>query len=167
MDIKNKHRFNLIDVFVILVILALIAGTVYFSVRENKGMNSKMKEKNITYTVHISDVDDSFLEAFKKDVHVFNSATFAYTGTIEKVRMEKATTYTDRALPSNMKSGYTIVQKTYEDIYDVYVTVHGKAMIDERGVAYIGSQRITIGTAVNLRFGNFAHEAHITSFSVN
>ncbi len=167
MDIKNKHRFNLIDVFVILVILALIAGTVYFSVSEHKSLSSKMKEKNITYTVRLSDVDDAFLEAFKKDVHVYNSATFEYMGTIEKVRTEKASAYTDKASPSNMKSGYTIVQKAYEDIFDVYVTVHGKATLDERGVAYIENQRITVGTAVNLRFGNFAYEAHITSFSVN
>ena len=39
MDIKNRHRFNLIDAFVILITLALIAGTVYFAWKENKEIN--------------------------------------------------------------------------------------------------------------------------------
>ena len=45
MNTKRKTGFNIIDAFVILIILALIAGTVYFVWRKTKEPSSQLKER--------------------------------------------------------------------------------------------------------------------------
>ena len=167
MDIKNKHRFNLIDAIVIFVILALIAGTVYFSWKENKEVNMHLHEKNITYTLRLSGVEEEFLPAFEAEEHVLNSSTLDYAGTIKKVKAEKSYRLTDKAVQSSTSSAYIVVHENLDDVYDVYLTVNSKTVVDSRGVAYIDRQRITVGTPMYIRCGNFTYEAYITSFSIS
>ncbi|MBQ8448030.1 MAG: DUF4330 domain-containing protein [Clostridia bacterium] len=167
MDIKKKNRFNLIDAFVVLIILALIAGTVYFAFKENNEFQSELRTKNITYTVLLENVDKDFLNVFETDGHVLNSSTLEYIGKISKIKTEKAGVWTDKAEKDAAGDGYTVIKKEYGDVYDVYITITAKASMDERGIAYIDRQRITVGTCVPLRFGNFSVQAHITAFSTN
>lgn len=167
MDLKNKHHFNLIDAFVILVTLALIAGTVYFAWKENKEVNLHLHEKNITYTLRLSDVDEEFISVFEADKHVLDSSTLDYVGTIKKIKTEKSYRLTDSAVQSSTNSGYLVVQENLDDLYNVYLTVNAKTVVDSRGVAYIDNRRITVGTAMYVRCGNFTYEAYITSFSIN
>ena len=167
MDTKNKHRFNLIDAFVILVTLAIIAGTVYFVWKENKEFNTHLHEKNITYTLRLSGVDEEFVPVFETDEHILDSSTFNYIGTIKKIKTEKSFRLTDSAVQSSTSSGYLVVQENLDDLYDVYLTVNAKTVVDSRGVAYIDDHRITVGTSMFVRCGNFTYEAYITSFSIN
>ena len=167
MDIKNRHRFNLIDAFVILITLALIAGTVYFAWKENKEINMHLHEKNITYTLRLADVEEEFLPAFAVDGHVLDSSTLDYIGTIKKIRTEKSFRLTDSAVQSSTSSGYLVVQEILDGSYNVYLTVNAKTVLDSRGVAYIDNLRITVGTPMYVRCGNFTYEAYITSFSIN
>ena len=167
MDIKNKHRFNLIDAFVILVTLALIAGTVYFAWSKNKEVNKHLHEKNITYTLRLSAVDEEFVSVFEEEKHVLNSSTLDYAGTIKKIKTEKSYRLTDKAVQSSTSSGYIVVHEKLDDVYDVYLTVSSKTIVDSRGIAYIDSQRITVGTPMYIRCGNFTYEAYITGFSIS
>jgi hypothetical protein len=167
MDTKKKKRFNLIDAFVLLIILALISGTVYFSIRNNKEFHSELRTKNITYTVLLENVDKDFLNVFETDGHVLNSSTLEYIGKISKIKTEKSAILTDKAEKNDSGEGYTIIKKTYDDVYDVYITLTSKASMDERGIAYIDRQRITVGACVPLRFENYSHNAYITGFSTN
>ena len=167
MDNIKKHRFNLIDVFVILIVLALAASTVYFAIRESGDKQSQIRERKITYTVCLKGVDKEFLSSFEEEAHVLFSSTLNYAGTISKVTREKASVFTDEAVHNNSGNNYIVVQKQYDDVYDVYVTLTSRTTLDDRGVAYIDRQRITIGTEVGLRFGNFSCNTYITSFSVS
>jgi hypothetical protein len=167
MDIKNKHRFNLIDFFVILITLALIAGTIYFAWRENKELKAHLHEKNITYTLCLSGVDEDFISVFEAEAHVLNSSTLNYAGTIKKIKLEKSARLTDKAVQSSTSSAYIVVQEVSDELYDIYLTVSAKTLLDGRGVAYIDSQRITVGTPMYIRCENFTYEAFITSFSIN
>ena len=164
---KNKHRFNLIDVFVVFIVLAIIAGAVYYTFRETKDLQAQIRERNITYTLRLSGVNEEFLSSFEQGVHVLDSSTLDYIGTISKVRSEKMGEFTDKAVSNNLGSNYILAQKRYDDVYDVYLTITAKTMLDDRGVAYIDRQRITIGSLINVRCGNFPHEAYITYFSIN
>lgn len=168
MDTKKKTGFNLIDVFVILIIIALIAGTLYFSWRENKGPASQLKERNITYTVRLTGVDEDFISVFSEEGHLYNSSSLNYIGTIKKVTMEKTAVLTDKA--SSTVSGtdvsYTVIETKYDDLYDVYITITAKTTLDSRGVAHIDGERITIGSKIYIRAENFSHAAYITSFSI-
>ena len=167
MDNKKKHRFNLIDIFVILIVLSLIGGTVFFTFRQNNEMKSQLRERNITYTLRISGVEKDFVSSFSEEEPVLDSSTMNYIGTITKVRTEKASSFSDKAVPNSFGNNYILMQEKSEESYDVYLTVSAKTKLDDRGVAYIDRQRITIGTRANIRCGNFASEAYITYFSIN
>ena len=167
MDTKSKNRFNIIDVCVILIILALIAGIVIFTVRESGEIYSERKEKNITYTVRLSGVSKDFLPSFEEEEHVLNSSTLNYIGTITKIKQEKTAVNTDKAEPVGTDGQYKVVQSHYDDVYDVYLTVSSKTTLDSRGIAYIDSQRITIGSVLYVRCGNFAATGYITNFSIS
>ena len=167
METKNKHRFNLIDAFVIFIVLALISATVYYVIRENKNPNAEIRSRNITYTVRLEGVDKKFIENFAEDDHVLNASTMEYIGTISKIRKEKGGNFTDKAANNALGNGFILIKEPREDIYDVYLTITSKTVLDERGVAYIDRQRITIGTTLYLRFGDFSKEASITNFSIS
>jgi hypothetical protein len=168
MNTKRKTGFNIIDAFVILIILALIAGTVYFAWRKTKEPSSQLKEKNITYTVRVSGVSADFVPVFKQNGLVYNSSTLGYVGTIKKIRMENAAVLTDKAAATGTEEnpGYTVIQQKYGDVYDVYLTVNAKTLLDQRGVAYVDDERITIGSRINIRTENFSCEAYITAFTI-
>jgi len=167
MDNKKKHRFNLIDIFVIFIVLALIGGTAFFAFRKSRDVQSQIRERNITYTVCLSGVSEAYLSAFGTEEHMLNSATLNYIGTISKIKTEKHGEFTEKAVQNNLGSNYILVQNRYEDIFDVYLTVTAKTTLDERGVAYIDGRRITVGSPINIRCGNFAHAAYITNFSIS
>jgi len=168
MNTKKKTGFNIIDVFVILIIIALIAGTVYFIWRKNREPSSQLREKNLTYTVCLSGVDDDFLSVFEQDGLVYNSSTLGYIGTVKKIRMEKTAVLTDKAAAtvSGDNVSYTVIQQKYDDIYDVYLTISAKTLLDRRDIAYVDGERITIGSRINIRTEGFSYEAYITAFSI-
>lgn len=168
MNNKRKTGFNIIDFFVILIVLALIAGTVYFIWRKNREPSTQLREKNLTYTVRISGVDKDFISVFEQEGLVYNSSTMNYVGTIKTVRLEKAAVLTDKAAATGEGEdvSYTVIQQKYEDVYDVYLTITSKTMLDSRNVAYVDEERITVGSRINLRTGNFPCEAYITAFSI-
>ncbi|MBQ9746097.1 MAG: DUF4330 domain-containing protein [Clostridia bacterium] len=166
MDNKKKNRFNIIDVFVIAAILALIAGVIFFAVRESGDFYTERREKNITYTVRISGVSKDYLSSFEEEGHVLNASTLNYIGTISKIKTEKTPTGKSEAV-QNGTGGYVIVQTKYNDIYDVYITVTAKTAPDGRGVAYVDGQRMTIGSEMYLRCGNFSATGYITNFSIS
>lgn len=157
----------MIDAFVIAVILALIAGVIFFAVRESGDLYSERRERNITYTVRISGVNKEFLSSFEEEMHVLNSSTLNYIGTVSKIKTEKAAAGTGEAVPNGTDGSYIIVQDKYDDIYDVYITLTAKTAPDGRGVAYVDGQRITIGSVIYLRFGNYSAAGHITNFSIS
>jgi hypothetical protein len=166
MDNKRKNRFNIIDVLVIFTVLALIAGIIVFTVRESKDYYAGLKEKNITYTVKICGIEKEFLSSFKEKEHIFSSTTLNYVGTISKIRTAKTSVATDRAVQSASGSAYISVMQVYDDLFDVYLTVSAKASLDDRGIAYIDRRRISIGSAVDIRCGNFSATAYVTNFSI-
>ena len=170
MKTKKKTAFNLIDIFVVLIIFALIAGTAYFAWINNKDPGAKLREKNLTYTVRLSGVSEDFISVFAQDGLVYNSSTLNYMGTIKNVRLEKSVIPSDKAVESASASDteirYTIVQNKYDDVYDVYITLTAKALLDSRGIAYVDSERITVGSDINIRTQNFSYTAYITSFSI-
>lgn len=167
METKNKHRFNLIDAFVIFIVLALVSATVYYTIRENKNLNAEIRSRNITYTVCLEGVSKQFIDNFVEHEHVLNASTMEYIGTISKVRTEKGGVFTDKAANDASGSGFILIKQIHKDYFDVYLTITAKTILDERGVAYIDRQRITIGTLLHLRFNNFSHEAYVTNFSIS
>lgn len=159
---KKRTRFNIIDVFVILLIAALVFGIVYFILIQTGRLENSGDEKNVVYTLRISGVDEKYIDSIKNGSTAENSSTFSTLGTIIGVRTEKSLFYGNDAVKKG--DGYEIRSSEYADRYDVYVTISAKGVIDARGILYINGQRITVGTLLYFRSGNFAADSYVTEF---
>ena len=167
MDNTKKSKFNIVDTFVVIILLALILGAVYFVLRESGTIYAERNEKNITYTVCISGVEEEYLSSFVVGEKMLNSETLNYIGTITKVEALAAKENGDKALPGTAEGEYVLEQKEKTGVYDVYITLTAKTRLDSRGIAYLDYERITIGSPLYIRSGNFAAESYITAFSLS
>lgn len=164
---NKKFRFNIIDAFVILLIAALVLGAAYFIMSETGIIpQEKASEKEITYTLRLSETDAQYLSSFKIGDEVVNSATFAPLGVITSIEQEKTRTASPFADAVDGTDTYSVRQAEYDDRYDIYITVRSTATIDDKGITYVGSQRITVGSCVYFKCGNFAATTYITDFKV-
>jgi hypothetical protein len=163
---KTKNKFNIVDIFAVLIILALILGTVFFVLRKSGAIYTEKSKKNITYTVCIPGVKEEYISEIKAGEMIRNSSTMGYMGTITKTETTAHTENGNTAI-SDGNGGYVLEQKEAAGVYDVYITITSKATPDSRGVVYIDSERITIGSVLYVRIDNFAAESFITAFSIS
>ncbi len=166
MDNTKKSKFNIVDTFVVLILLALIFGIVFFFIRESRTIYEGRSEKNITYKICISDVEEEYASTFATGKKIYNSSTLNYIGTITKVEILPATESSGTAAAGAAEGEYLLGQEQCPGLCDVYITLTAKTKLDTRGVAYIDSERITVGSALDIRCDNFAAPSYITMFSI-
>ena len=116
--------------------------------------------------MRISNVKEEYIKAFTLGSKTLNSATLNYLGTVSGVLTEKMTSYSDVAVPGASEGEYVLKQNVSENTYDIYITLNAKASVDNRGIAIVDSQRILIGTSINIRCGDYASQGVITNFHI-
>ena len=163
---KTKSKFNIIDTFVILIILALIAGIVLFALYKGGIILSGKEKKQITYTVCIYGIEDEKLSSFAEGNDILNSSTFQSVGKITKTDSKKHMITENTAYKGENDGEYVLGTTESSALYDVYITVTATSGVDERGIAYIDSQKIVTGASVYIRSGNYAAQGFITDFSI-
>ena len=166
MDNKNvqKSRFNFIDVIIIVLILAITAALVYLFVYK-KSASSSVGEKTVVYTLKISGVNADYLSMIKENDVLLDSSTGTELGTVSKV-VSKPTLYIGDTVIDDGNGGKTVAHSEYDNLFDLYVTLSVTASVDERGIAYIGSNRILVGSPFYVRRDAFAKKAFCTDFSI-
>ena len=163
---KTKSKFNIIDTFVILIILAMIAGIVLFALYKGGIILSGKEKKQITYTVCIYGIEDEKLSSFAEGNDILNSSTFQSVGKITKTDSKKHMITENTAYKGENDGEYVLGTTESSALYDVYITVTATSGVDERGIAYIDSQKIVTGASVYVRSGNYAAQGFITDFSI-
>ena len=163
---KTKSKFNIIDTFVILIILALIAGIVLFALYKGGIILSGKEKKQITYTVCIYGIEEEKLSSFAEGNDILNSSTFQSVGKITKTDSKKHMITENTAYKGENDGEYVLGTTESSALYDVYITVTATSSVDERGIAYIDSQKIVTGASVYIRSGNYAAQGFITDFSI-
>lgn len=160
---RQKTRFNLIDILIILIILTVVGAAIYL-IATGTIESRRSENANIEFTVRISSVDQKYLSFIKENDTVKDSETNAVIGTIKSIRTEKARHYGDVAIPSG-DGGYTVAIAEYEDKYDVYVTISAYAKEDERGIYYVGNTRVLVGSPVYFKVPSFTSVSYIVDSS--
>ena len=163
---KTKHKFNIIDAFVILVLLAIIFEIVFFAVQTSGVLSPENEQKDVTYTVCIHGVDKAYLGSFKKGNHAYNSSTLYDIGIVTEINAVPVIEYDGTAKDSETEGEYAPGFSESDTLYDVYITISAKATVDERGIAFIDTQKIIVGTTVYIRCGDYAAASHVTSFKI-
>ncbi|MBQ9511323.1 MAG: DUF4330 domain-containing protein [Clostridia bacterium] len=166
MESKNvqKSRFNFVDVIVIVLALAMTAAIVYFFV-SRRTTTAPSGDKTVVYTLKLPGVNADYLAMIKENDTITDSSTGNVLGTVREVQA-KHTLYVGDTVADDGKGGKTAAYSEYDNLFDVYITIYVTASVDDRGIAYIGSNRILVGSPFYIRHGAFAKKAYCTAFSI-
>lgn len=158
---KGRRKFNFIDLLIILAI-ALLGAIVISLFFPSFGFgNSKRQEKEIQYTVEFLGVDEMFVDMIKENDVVIDAVSKYSVGTVMVV--DRNTPYTELEYDNENKVG---VLATYENKYNVLVTISVVAEYNEGAGYSVGGRRIAVGEKFSLRFPDYASEGYCINLSV-
>ncbi|MCD8143979.1 MAG: DUF4330 domain-containing protein [Oscillospiraceae bacterium] len=113
---KAKHRFNGFDVFLIVVLVALVVGLVVkFGVLGSKTVDEK-NGTPVTYTLVVTPVRTLTVDQLQVGDTLYYESTDTEMGVITDIQVEPATT-------TVTTSDGEVIQATYEDRYEVTLTI--------------------------------------------
>ena len=161
---ENKKRFNVIDIIVIVLVLALIAGLVWFFVFSKTTNNESTETNDISFTVLVKSVDDQIVKNFKTNDVILNSSTNNQFGIISNVRLEK-TEYLSNIVDET-KETPTAKLSSYPDLFDIYITITSKCRIESTGIAVVDNNPILIGKQLYIKDGLYATSSYVVDFAV-
>ena len=160
-DERAKRRtrargFNIIDVLIILAVILL--GAIVINVVSPTALFGSLvagKTQVIQYTVEFTGVDRAFVDNIIENDNVVDTVSKFSLGSVAAV--DNNSHY--RVLKYNEEldeGGYT----TYQDKYNVLVTITVTAEYDEGKGYTVGDRRIAVGELMSLRFPNFVGEGY-------
>ena len=89
---RSTYRFNLIDVFVILLIIGVIGGVYYFVSGKNStkiGFGSADKKK-VEYVIEIKTLDKDFVDKINVGDKVYETVKHGFIGNVKNVEISPA-----------------------------------------------------------------------------
>ncbi|MCI8387307.1 MAG: DUF4330 family protein [Clostridiales bacterium] len=155
----GKHKFNVVDAIIIVLILAIVAVGAFIFVR--KGIGGSEETFDIEYVLEFRNVRDEFLGNFKVGAKVLDSSKKYQLGEIISVTSEP-TTFTG----TNTIEG-KLVYHDYPEHSDISVTVKAKVTIsDENRYMIDNGYRISVGSLVYVRMPDYIGAAYCTNFKI-
>ena len=160
---KKSRRFNFVDLLLILLVLAIIAGAVYLfspgSVFKKMGTT---EHGTLSYTVEFHGVDGEYLNKIKENDVVVDSVTKNILGTVAAVDYNTKQTVLEYV--KNEDDGtYSGVLSEYPNQYTVIVTITASAEHVSGDGYFVNNCRIAVGESMALRFPDFVAEGHCIS----
>jgi len=148
---KKKGRFNLVDLLLVVVALAVAFVVVFvvdpFSINLFGG---EEREITLEYTIRISNVDVAFTDNITVGNEVVDSSVKTSLGYVSSV--ENDIPYSE---PYYDNATDTVSMKEYPGRYDIMVTVTAKAIFED-GFGYtVEGRRIAVGAQMYLMFPDF------------
>lgn len=162
---SNEKRFNFVDVVIIIAIVAVIGAVIWIAMVQS-GNIEREKIVNVEYTVRLSSVRAEFADSVHNGDIVVDSSTGNELGLVIAVRRPENTKYYNPNVIVERGDKATVGSSSYEDLYDIYVTISSKAILGDNGVAYVDSKKILIGAPINFRISPFAQTCYVTAFAI-
>lgn len=165
---KVKHKFNIIDFLIILLVAAVIGTTIYavISWSDIKAIWST-SSKDIQYVVELRGVDAEFINKIKKNDIVIDSVSKNQLGTVQSadsIEPYSILDYEEKTSDDGKKT-YTGILAEDKTKYNITVYISATAEY-EKGVGYtVNGNRIAVGEILDLRFPQFASTAHCIHIS--
>ncbi len=167
---KKKRKFNIIDFFILVLIVALIASLVYaLSPWSQLKKLWSTDEISFQYSVEFKNVDEQFIQLIENGDLVINSITKKEMGTVIDVdRSQKS--YKLHYKENTDSEGKITIEGTpveLENQYDITVYIKSSA-IYEQGKGYtVNGDRIAIGEELSLRFPQFERSGYCVSIATD
>lgn len=147
MSDKKGFKIKIIDVIIVLVFASLaLVGFKFVSGRKTQSSS----DAKITFVVELTAMDESALSAIEIGDNVFESRRGDFYGVVSDVKSEPAKVTTI----DSVKGEY--VSTTYEDKYDMYVSVEADASsVTEEDIVVAGNV-IKVGDRAYIKNDKFA-----------
>ena len=162
---KPKKKFNVIDFFILLIILAVVAALVYaFSPWSQIQKLWKPNQTTFQYAVELKEVDGEFINLIKAGDSVINSVNKNSMGTVDRVGEPTRSTVLDYQPNDVPAEDGTVTYKGVlvekPDKYDIIVYVTATAEY-EKGEGYmINGSRVAVGEELFFRFPHFEYSGY-------
>lgn len=155
---SKDGKFNVVDFFLLLMILAVIAAVVIYVV---PGISEKLtpgKESEIVYSIEFIGVDSAFLANINVGDTVYDAGNNYVMGEVKSVE-----NYAHTVLGYNRTSeqnGIVGEMKEQGDLKNVIVTVSATAVYTDAEGYSIGGERIAVGLPYDIRFPQFSGQGY-------
>ena len=148
----EKFKFNVIDILIILIIIAVLSFIIYCIVLGNDLSDIGAKNAEAEYSVVISRVDISY----KDSISVGDMVTNAENGNAMGVVSAVSYTYSSDG------------EHTYDDKVDIKVTIVCNAKL-KGGKYYCGGVQISSGESISLHFTGFdpSEKSYISDIKIS
>lgn len=191
---KSKYRFNIVDVLLILVVVAIVFVVYYFVAGRSE--NGSQSENTIRYTIELKTVDKDYLDNITVGDKVIETIRNRTVGKVVDVEIEPSWTHTTNIETGEISKTYyppinvqdndealtdesvtptdevdensENVQEIPDPIYDYYnVRLSVEAAADYTGSAYsIGGYEIVVGQMVYFRIPRFSSAGYCVALDV-
>ena len=147
----NQGKFNLIDLFVILILLAIVFAVVFlidpFSTNAFRG-----EEKNVVleYIIQIDYVEASLTDNIRLGDETLNATNKTSLGRVSAIRNDIL--YSEAYYNSEADVVY---MQEYPDRYNLQITITSDAIYEEGKGYSIKGSRIAVGRQYSLMFPNY------------
>ena len=152
----TKVRFNLFDVLIIVMILALAVGGYYKVFVTNKQL--LQQEQQIEYQILISEVRQPTLDAYQNGQQVQDLKSNALLGTIIGKEVSKA----KQAVPT---SDGRLVQSEIPGKYDLLLTLQASAVVTANNII-VSNKEVKIGQKTDIKTARAASMGVVVGLKV-
>lgn len=155
---KRTGRFNLVDFFLILIVLLVIAMVIYVFAPFSRFQSLVQNETHIVeYTVEVLGVDETLINKIQENDTVLDSVSKNTMGTV--IAVDYNTKYTE--LQYVQQNDQTVgVLAEHPSKYNIIITISATADYLEGSGYSISSSRIAVGEKLSLRFPDYACEGY-------
>ena len=154
-------KFNVVDFFLLLVILAMIAAVVVYVV---PGISEKLtpgRSSEIAFSIEFKGVDSAFITNIKVGDTVYDAGKNFVLGEVKSVE-----NYASTVLVYDKESGVGVM-KEMGDLKNVIVTVRASAAYTDHEGYAINGERIAVGCPYSIRFPQFSGEGYCIEVSAS
>lgn len=152
---KNKIRFNITDILIILVLACIIVVFSYFAAGKWETGKAENTNDAVRYTVSVQSVSEEFLNKIAVGDTVWDVRKGGTLGTVVDVKEPKPY---ETITENRIKGEYTVV--AVPDKYSYEFTVESPCSASAEGYS-INDTKINVGRKVTMRTENIAVEGTI------
>ena len=161
---NRRYKFNFVDLILILLCVAIIAGCAYiFSPNFKFDLFSKKEAVDLQYVVEIQGVDEEFIEKIKENNAVIDSVSKNSMGTV--VAVDYSTKYSELSY-TKIEDEYVGVLVEHPTKYNLIVTITATGEHEKEAGYSINACRIAVGERLNLKFPDFTCECYCIAIDI-
>ncbi len=154
---KESRHLNLLDIFIIVIVAALIGGGWY--VYHNYTQNQRQNMVDAEYQVEIKGVDQSFVDSITKGDDLRESIKGNALGNVEAIEVTPA---------SNVNTDYLngrFVAVPVPNKLDLVLKIQSKAVVTDQSIS-VGGLTIKIGQRLYIKGKGYANQGYILNIDI-